>query len=107
MGLKIDEFKTHQKCQTKGKRGNVALKIYINKAYDRINWGNLEAIMRRLGFHSHFITMIMLCVTTVQYHITVNGDLVDLITPQVWPQIGRPFITISIHYLCKGTVRVD
>ena len=40
----------YMKRKTKGKRGNVALKIDISKAYDRINWKYLEATMRKLGF---------------------------------------------------------
>ena len=47
----------YMKCQMKGKQGIVALTIDISKAYDMINWGYLQAIMRRLGFHSHFIAM--------------------------------------------------
>ena len=64
------------KRKTKGKKGNVALKIDISKAYDRINWRYLETVMRRMGFDSHFIAMIMLCVTLVQYYASINGELV-------------------------------
>ena len=63
------------KHKTKGKKGNVALKIDISKAFDRINWKYLEVTMRKLGFATHFVDMIMLCVTTVQYNITVNSDI--------------------------------
>ena len=71
----------YMKRKTKGKRGNVALKIDISKAYDRINWKYLEATMRKLGFATHFVDMIMLCVTTVRYNIIVNSGLVGPITP--------------------------
>ena len=47
----------YKKHWMKGKRTNAALKIDINKAYDKINRRYLEAMMRRLGFHSHFIAV--------------------------------------------------
>ena len=37
--------------------------------------------MPRMGIVSHFIDMIMLCVTTVQYHVSINGELVGPISP--------------------------
>ena len=70
----------YMKRKTKGKKGSVALKIDISKAYNCISWRYLEAIMCRMNFDSHFIEMIMLCVTIVQYHIFVNGELVGLIS---------------------------
>ena len=32
--------------------------------------------MRRMGFDSHFINMIMLCITSLQYYASINGELV-------------------------------
>ena len=50
----------------------MALNVDICKAYDRISWKYLEAIMRRMGFDPHSVDMIMLCISTVQYHVIVN-----------------------------------
>ena len=70
------------KWKTKGKKGNMALKIDISKAYDRIDRRYLEAMMRIMGFDSHFISIILLCVTSVQYFASINGELVGLIIPK-------------------------
>ena len=64
-GLAAVEMIHYVKHRTKGKRGSVALKIDIRKAYDRISWKYLEAVIKRIGFASQFVDMIMLCVTTV------------------------------------------
>ena len=54
------------KRKTKGKKGNVALKIDISKLYDWISWTYLEQVMRKMGFENQFIQLIMLYVTTVK-----------------------------------------
>jgi len=46
----------------KGKKGYVALKLDMSKAYDRVKWGFLEEIMRKLGFGERWIGHIMQCV---------------------------------------------
>ncbi|GAU48756.1 hypothetical protein TSUD_185510 [Trifolium subterraneum] len=38
------------KRKTKGRRGELALKIDISKAYDKVDWGFLRGVMTRMGF---------------------------------------------------------
>lgn len=42
----------------------------------------LEAVMRRLGFNAQWINLIMMCVTSVQYSVEVNGKPCGSIKPQ-------------------------
>ena len=66
----------YMKRKTHGKVRDVALKIDINKAYDRIRWDYLKASMLRMSFDFKWVEWIMLCVSTVFYSVFVNGELI-------------------------------
>lgn len=50
----------------------MVLKINISKAYDRVNWTFLCLIMSKMSFDQKFVDLIMLCVTTIRYFMTMN-----------------------------------
>ena len=58
----------------KGKDALMAIKLDMSKAYNRVEWVYLEAMMRRLGFHEKWISLIMMCVATMSYLVLINDE---------------------------------
>ena len=101
----------------KGKRGLMAIKLNMSKAYDRVEWEFLEAMMRKLGFQEEWIRLIMMCVTTVSYLVLINREpkgkiiptrglrQVDRISPYLFVLYAEGLISgISV---CRGAPRIS
>jgi hypothetical protein len=69
------------KRKSKGVRGDLALKIDISKAYDRVDWGFMRGMLEKLGFAEKWIHWMMLCVSSINYSVLVNFEKVDSIVP--------------------------
>ncbi|XP_022040602.1 uncharacterized protein LOC110943154 [Helianthus annuus] len=52
-----------------------AFKIDIQKAYDTVSWSFLEDVLHAFGFHPKMVKWIMVCVTSVSYLLSINGNL--------------------------------
>ena len=68
-------YETLHMMQTRmrGKKGYMAVKIDMSKGYDRIEWGFLDAVIGKVGFAPYWIKLIMMCVSSAQYAVLVNG----------------------------------
>ena len=58
----------------KGNEGLMAVKLDMSKAYDRVKWTYLESMMKKMGFGERWISLIMMCVTSVSFSILINGE---------------------------------
>lgn len=65
----------HYMERKKGKKAVMAIKVDLEKAYDRLRWDFIEDTLNILGFSQSFIAIIMKCISTPKMKIMWNGVL--------------------------------
>lgn len=78
------------KNKRKGKRVEIAVKIDMNKAYDRLEWGFVEEVMRRMGFGERWIAWVMECISSARLNLLVGRKKIADLTIERGIRLGDP-----------------
>ncbi|XP_024195894.1 uncharacterized protein LOC112199065 [Rosa chinensis] len=90
IGLCNYSYKILSKLLRNSGLGALGLKLDITKAYDSVEWDFLRAVLLKLGFHVHWVMLIMNCVHSVTFSVLVNGKPSAFFTPSRGLRQGDP-----------------
>ncbi|XP_043812756.1 uncharacterized protein LOC110619075 [Manihot esculenta] len=90
------------KQQTRGSDGFCALKIDIAKAYDRVDWAYLSAMLSALGFSTTWIGWMCMCFSDIIYKIALNGSEIGPVIPTRGLRQGDPISPYLFLIVAEG-----
>ena len=73
----ITQEVVHSMRTMKGRDGFMAVKVDLEKAYDRLGWNFIADTLNDIGIPGRLISVIMKCLTGTTMQIRWNGDVTE------------------------------
>ena len=93
-------LRTNPSCKAKF----VAIKTDMSKAFDRVEWFFLEALLLKLGFSPKWVSWIKLCISSVSYQVLLNGEPKGSIHPSRGIRQGDPLSPFLFIILTEALI---
>ncbi|XP_019200243.1 PREDICTED: uncharacterized protein LOC109193865 [Ipomoea nil] len=72
----------HTMRESRGNKKYMAIKLDLEKAYDRLSWDFIKDTLEHAGFNERWRDIIMTCITTPRLAIIWNGDRLEPFRPE-------------------------
>lgn len=96
----FDSLRTNPSCKVKFG----AIKTDISKAFDRVEWSFLEALLLKLGFSVKWVSWIKICISSVSYQVLLNGEPKGNISPSRGIRQGDPISPFLFILLTEALI---
>ena len=80
----------------------MAIKLDINKAYDRVEWEFLRNIMLKIGFSAKWVDLAMQGMSSSSYSVLINGEPWGFISPSQGIKQGDSLSPYLFLFCVKG-----